>query len=116
MLQQFAKIAGGAQGLLGLLGTALPGVTEAVGTAGGGNIFNLVSGAALSYLGFKGSADAQKTGAPIIAGLNGIVGLLGLFGISNIAGIQLNESSLANIINLAIGAWGLIATFMKKKA
>jgi len=36
-------------------------------------------------------------------------------GITNIAGITLNESTIGIVVNLAIGAWGLIAGFMKKK-
>jgi len=116
MLQNFAKYAGVIQGAVGVLGAAVPGIGEAVGAGTGGNIFNIVSGAALGYLGFKGSAGAMNTGAPLISGINVIVGLLGAVGVNNIAGMQLNTGTAGIIVNIAIGAWGLISTFMKKKA
>lgn len=116
MLKSFSKIGGMIQGILGAVGTAAPDVLSGMGTGGGGNIFNLLSGAALSYLGFKGTDSQQRTGALGIGGLNAIVGLLGAFGVGNIGGITFNEGTAGTLVNLAIGAWGLIAGFMKKKA
>ncbi|MCK6619083.1 MAG: hypothetical protein L6Q94_01115 [Calditrichia bacterium] len=120
MLQNFTKYAGLAQTAIGLLGQFAPGIGPALGgamgTATGGNVFNMLSGAALSYLGFKGTESNQRTGALGIGGLNAIVGLLSAFSMSPIGPISLNESMISWIINLAIGAWGLIAGFMKKKA
>lgn len=113
MLQNLMKYIGPIQGLLGVGGAA--GVANVLGSAAGGNIFNILSGAAFSYLGFKGSEKAQRTGALGIGGVNAIVGLLGAFGMNNIAGIALNESTLSWIVNLAIGAWGIISGLMKKK-
>jgi hypothetical protein len=116
MLQNFAKYAGLAQGALGILGTAVPGIGSAIGAGTGGNIFNILSGAGLSYLGFKGSESATNTAVPIISGLNALVGVLGAAGVHNIAGMEFNTSTVSTIISLVIGAWGLISTFMKKKA
>lgn len=116
MLQAFSKYGGVVQGLLGALGTAAPDVLSSMGPGQGGSIFNLISGAALSYLGFKGTASQQQTGAIGIGGLNMVVGLLGAFGVNSLAGIPLNEGTLGTVINLAIGAWGLFAGFSKKKA
>lgn len=74
----------------------------------------MLSGAALSYLGFKGTENAQRMGAKGLGGLNALVGVLGLFGINTLLGIPLNEGAISKTVNLAIGAWGLIAGFMKK--
>ena len=106
MTQTFTKIAGVIQAILGVIGTASP---ETIGAQTGGSIFNLLSGAALSYLGFKGSDANQRMGAQVLGGANGLVGLLGAFG-----GIE--QGTLATIINLAIGAWGLYAGFAKKQS
>ena len=116
MVQNFSRIAGVVQGALGILGTAIPSLSTTLGTQSGGNIFNILSGAALSYLGFKGSEGNQRTGAQVIGGLNGVVGLLGAFGVTNLAGIPLSEGVISTVINLAIGAWGLYAGFVKKGA
>jgi hypothetical protein len=116
MLQAFSKYGGVIQGLLGAVGTAAPGVLASTGIAQGGSVFNLLSGAALSYLGFKGTASQQQTGALGIGGLNVVVGILGAFGVHTIAGIPINEGAVGTVINLAIGAWGLVAGLMKKKA
>ena len=91
-------------------------MSSVLGTQSGGNIFNILSGAALSYLGFQGTAANQRTGAQVIGGLNGLVGLLGAFGVTNLLGIPLSEGLLSTIVNLAIGAWGLYAGFAKKSA
>jgi len=115
MLQQFAKYGGSIQAILGLLGN-VGAVGGALGATTGGNIFNILSGAALSYLGFKGTESGQRNGALGIGGVNALVGLLGAFGMNSIAGIPLTGDKISWIINLAIGAWGLIAGFMKKKA
>ncbi len=116
MLKAFSKYGGVIQAILGLAGTAAPETISALGTGAGGNVFNLISGAALSYLGFKGTESQQRTGALGIGGLNALVGLLGVFGVTNIGGIQLNEGTVGILINLAIGAWGLISGFMKKSS
>ena len=122
MTQTFTKVAGVAQTAIGLLGQFVPAAgsmlagSAAGGAATGGNVFNMLSGAALSYLGFKGSDSNQRTGAQAIGGLNAVVGLLGAFGMNSIAGIPLNSGIVSTIINLAIGAWGLYAGFAKKPA
>ncbi len=114
MLESFSKYAGIIQTVLGLIGTAAPSAIPALSSSQGGSIFNLVSGVVLSYLGFKGPETAQRAGALGLGGLNALVGVLGALGVTNIAGIVLNESTIGIIVNLAIGAWGLIAGFMKK--
>ncbi len=117
MLKTFTQYGGIAQTAIGLLSQFAPGVGSALGAqAAGGNVFNMLSGAALSYLGFKGNDSTQRTGALGIGGVNAIVGLLGMFGVNNLFGLQLNEGMVSNIINLAIGAWGLFAGLSKKTA
>jgi hypothetical protein len=116
MAQTFSRYAGVIQLVIGVLGQFIPGIGSLLGAqATGGNVFNMLSGAVLSYLGFKGSASNQRTGAQAIGGLNGLVGLLGVLGVNNIAGLQLNEGIVSNIINLLIGAWGLYSGFIAKK-
>ena len=114
MLQSFSKYAGIIQAILGAAGTASPDLAATLGAAGGSSIFNLLSGAVLGYLGFKGTESQQRTGAIGVGGLNALVGLLGAFGATNL-GIT-PDGTIGTIINLAVGAWGLIAGFMKKKA
>jgi uncharacterized membrane protein YuzA (DUF378 family) len=119
MLKNFLQYGGGAQAVIGLLGQFVPAVgsmmnSQAAGAATGGNVFNILSGAALSYLGLKGSDGGQRMGAQVIGGLNGLVGLLGAFGVNSFLGMPLNESMLSTIVNLVIGAWGLFAGFSKK--
>lgn len=118
MLQNFTKYAGIVQTLIGLLGQFAPSLLGSLmGAQGaGGNIFNILSGAALSYLGFKGTPNTQRTGAQVVGGLNGLVGLLGAFGVNNLAGIQMNDGWGSTIVNLLIGAWGLYSGFAKKTA
>jgi len=116
MLQAFTKYGGVAQTVLGLLGAVVPGIASGLGTATGSNVFNILSGGALSYLGFQGNANQQRVGALGIGGVNAVVGLLSAFGMQSIAGIPMNEGTLGTIINLVIGAWGLISGFMKKPA
>jgi hypothetical protein len=117
MLQNFTRYAGIVQTLIGLLSQFVPSIGSMLGAqAAGGNIFNILSGAALSYLGFKGSESGQRTGAQVVGGLNGLVGLLGFIKPDMLAGLglNLNSGAVSNIINLAIAAWGLYAGFAKK--
>ncbi len=123
MLQNFTKYAGLAQTAIGLLGQFVPGIGSLLGATagagdilGGGNLFNVISGAALSYLGFKGTESAQRTGAQVLGGLNGLVGLLGAFNLKNLGGLQLTNGWGAIIINLIVGAWGLYSAYAKKSA
>jgi hypothetical protein len=116
MLQMFSKYAGVIQGVLGAVGTASPSIGASLGTAQGGSIFNLISGAALSYLGFQGNEGQQKMGAIGIGGVNAVVGLLSAFGVHTIGGVTLTEGTIGTIINLAVGAWGLVAGLKKKAA
>jgi len=117
MLKTFTRVAGVAQTAIGLLGSFAPQMTSSMmDSQTGGSVFNVLSGAALSYLGFKGNENSQRMGAQVIGGLNGIVGLLGAFGVDNFLGVQMNQGMAANVINLIIGAWGLFAGFAKKKA
>ena len=89
------------KGALGILGTASGGVSQAIGTATPGNIFNIASGAAFGVLGMGAPASAQKVGLPIVSALN--VGILGAVGVNNIAGVQLNQDLRPNLINIGIG-------------
>jgi hypothetical protein len=117
MLQNFTRYAGIVQTLIGLLSQFVPSIGSMLDAqAAGGNIFNILSGAALSYLGFKGSESGQRTGAQVVGGLNGLVGLLGFIKPDMLAGLglNLNSGAVSNIINLAIAAWGLYAGFAKK--
>ncbi len=118
MGQNLIKLIGIAQGTLGVLGTAPTGVDSAIQTAQGGDIFKLVSGAVLSFLGMKGTGNQQKVGIPAISGLNGIVGLLGLLGGANnpLSALQMNNGTTGSLINIAIAVIGFIAAFLKKKA
>ncbi len=118
MLKNFTKYAGIVQTLIGLLGQFAPNLLGSLmgAQATGGNVFNILSGAALGYLGFKGTESAQRTGAQVIGGLNGLVGLLGAFGVNNLAGLQMNDGWGSTIVNLLIGAWGLYSGFVKKTA
>jgi len=117
MTQTFTKVAGVAQTAIGLLGQFVPAAGSMLGAdATGGNVFNVLSGAALSYLGFKGTESNQRMGAQGIGGLNALVGLLGAFGVTSVAGIQLNQGMVSTIVNLLIGAWGLYSGFAKKPA
>jgi hypothetical protein len=110
MGKNLTKIIGLIQGAAGLLGTASGGVSQALGTAQGGDIFNLVSGAVLGFLGLK-------VGLPTISGLNGLVGLLGLLGQNNpLSALQMNNGTGGSLINIAVSVIGFIASFMKNKA
>jgi hypothetical protein len=114
MLQSFTKYAGIAQTLLGVLGVT--GFSPALGAGTGGGAFNVLSGAALSYLGFKGTPSQQKSGAMGIGVANAIVGVLGMMGIQQLAGIPLNTGTVGMAVNLAIGAWGILSAVTAKKA
>ena len=115
MVKTFSQVAGVVQTLMGLAGQFAPAAGAALGgTQTGGNTFNILSGLALSYLGFQGSQNAQRTGAQTVGTVNAIVGVLGVLGITHLGPIELNPGLVANIVNLAIGAWGLYAGFAKK--
>jgi hypothetical protein len=113
MAQMFTKYAGVIQLVLGLVGQFVPQISGMMNAGAGGNIFNILSGGALSYLGFKGSDSAQRTGSQVLGGLNGLVGVLGAMGVNNIAGMPLNEGMISTVVNLGIGAWGLYSGFAK---
>ncbi|MCX7029534.1 MAG: hypothetical protein NTU62_05365 [Spirochaetes bacterium] len=117
MNKTLTGILGAAQGLFGILGTATGGVTDAVGTAPAGNIFNIVSGAAMGFLGFGTPEKTQKVGVPIIAALNAIMGVLGFAGVQNIGSLNLNTGTGAgaNFINIGVAVLGFIFTFLKSK-
>jgi hypothetical protein len=115
--QLFAKVAGIVQALLGIAGAAAPSAMgDMFGAQMGGSAFNILSGALLSYLGFKGSAANQKLGAQGLGAVNLIVGIVGALGIQNVAGIPLNTGTISVAINVVIGLWGLVAGFMGKKS
>jgi len=109
MLQTFTRYAGVAQTLVGVLGTAAPGVGGALGAGMGGSAFNVLSGGILSYLGFKGNPTTQRQGALGLGTVNIIVGALGALGVTNLFGLPLNEGTISMIVNLAVGAWGIVA-------
>jgi hypothetical protein len=106
---------GAAQGIFGILGTTMGSVTDAVGTAPAGNIFNIVSGAAMGLLGVGTSDKTQKVGVPIVSALNAIVGVLGIAGVQSIGSLNLNTGLPANIVNIGIAVLGFIFTFLKGK-
>lgn len=118
-----SRYAGPVQAGIGLLsqfvpsiGTALGAATTGAGILGDGNLVNILSGAALSYFGLKGSDSMQRTGTQALGGLNGLVGILGALGVNNLGGLQLTNGWGTIIINLLIGAWGLYSGFAKKQA
>jgi hypothetical protein len=113
--QLFAKVAGIVQALVGVGGAAVPALGGVLGAGAGGSGFNILSGALLSYLGFKGSAANQKLGAQGLGAVNLVVGILGALGVQNLAGIPLNSGTVAIAINVIIGVWGLLAGFLGKK-
>ena len=113
MLQSFLKVGGPLQALLGLASSAAPGLAGTLGT--GGSVFNILSGGALSYLGFGANPALQAQGAKIVGGLNVLVGVLNALGVRELAGFPINEGNVATVVNLGLGAWGLLAGFMAKK-
>ncbi len=115
MLQTFLKFAGPLQAALGAGGAAVPALAGALGTGMGGNLVNLASGAAASYLGFQGAPAAQQRGAQFIGIANTLVGVLGAAGVTQVAGFDLNQGTVAMAINFIVGIWGLAAGFMKQK-
>jgi hypothetical protein len=112
--QMFSKVAGVVQGLFGLAGQFAPGMDTSVAAGTGGNIFNILSGGVLSYLGFRGTPQAQRTGAQGLGIVNLVVGVLGALGVSNIVGIPLNQTTIATIVNFLVGIWGTYAGFFVK--
>jgi hypothetical protein len=115
MLQTFLKYVGPIQALLGVGGAAVPALAGALGTGTGGNLVNVLSGAAASYLGYKGAPAAQQRGAQILGIVNTLVGVLTAAGVNQIAGFSLNHGNVATAVSLVIGIWGLVAGFMKQK-
>ena len=118
-----SRYAGLVQAGIGVLSQFVPGIATALGAAttgggilGGGNLINILSGAALSYFGLKGSDSMQRTGAQALGGLNGLVGILGALGVNNLGGLQLTNGWGTIVINLLIGAWGLYSGSAKKQA
>jgi hypothetical protein len=122
MLKNFTKYAGVVQTLIGLASQIWPGFAQMLGSPatantsllGSGNLFNMLSGVALSYLGFGGSQNVQRTGAQVVGGLNGLVGILGAIGVKEIAGLQLSSGWGTIVVNLLVAAWGLYSGFVKK--
>jgi hypothetical protein len=115
MLQTFLKFAGPLQAALGAGGAAVPALAGALGTGMGGNLVNLASGAALSYLGFQGAPAAQANGAKFLGIANTLVGVMGAAGVTQIGGMALSSGNVSTAISLIIGIWGLAAGFMNKK-
>ena len=115
MNKTLTGILGVAQTLFGILGTAAGGVTQAVGTAQPGNIFNIVSGAVLGALGFGTSGTTQKVGVGIVSILNAVVGVLGISGVQGIGKIALNAGLPANLVNIGVAVLGFVFTFLQKK-
>ena len=115
MVGGFAKIAGPLQAVLGLLTAASAQAAAAVGAGAGASGFNVLSGATLSVLGFKGTDSALRSGAQVLGGLNLLVGVLGLLGIHEVAGLPMNATIMGNVINVGIGIWGLVAGFTARK-
>jgi len=111
MVGAFARIAGPLQAGLGALTAASPAIAAALGAGAGASAFNVVSGAALSILGWKGGESTLRSGSQLLAGLNLVVGLLGLLGIDRIAGLPLNATIVGNVINVGIGIWGLVSAY-----
>jgi hypothetical protein len=81
----------------------------------GGSAINVISGAVLGYLGYKGSPGAQRSGAQILGVVNVLVGALNAAGVHQIAGLPLSEGNVAMAVNFVIGIWGLVAGFTGKK-
>lgn len=111
----FARIAGAFQAGLGVLTAASPELAAAVGSGVGASAFNLLSGSALSVLGWKSGEGVQRSGAQFLGGLNLAVGVLGLLGIDRVAGLALNASILGNAINVGIGIWGLVSAYNTRR-
>lgn len=111
----FARIAGALQAGLGVLTAASPGLAAAMGAGAGASAFNLLSGAALTVLGWKAGESVLRSGAQFLGGLNLTVGVLGLLGIERVAGLPLNASILGNAINVGIGIWGLVSAFTARR-
>jgi hypothetical protein len=115
MQQTVAKVVGIVQGLLGAGGAALPELSAGLDSGTGGNLFNLISGAVLSYLGFKGSGTTQQTGLKVLGGLNGLLGALGAAGTLP-AGLGFGQGGASSWIQIAIGVISLVAGFMKQRS
>lgn len=117
MKKTLIGLLGAAQGVFGILGTTMGNVTDAVGTAPAGNIFNIVSGAVMALLGIGTSGTTQKAGVGIVSILNAAMGVLGFAGVQNIGNLSLNAGtgSPANFINIGVAVLGLIFTFLKSK-
>lgn len=115
MVGGFAKIAGPLQAGLGLLTASSAGAAATLGAGAGASGFNVLSGLALSLIGFKGTEGARRSGSQALGGINLLVGVLGLLGIDRVAGVPMNATIVGNVINVGIGIWGLVAGFMDRK-
>jgi hypothetical protein len=115
MLDAFLKIAGPLQALLGAGGATVPALAGALGAGTGGNVVNVLSGLAASYLGFQGAPGAQATGARALGVVNLAMGVLNAAGVNQLAGIPLNQGTVAMAVNLVIGLWGLAAGFTARR-
>jgi hypothetical protein len=115
MNKTLTGILGTAQALFGVLGTAAGDVSQAVGTAIPGNIFNIVSGAVLVTLGFGTSGTTQKVGVGIVSILNAVVGVLGLSGVQSIGNLALNTGLPANLISIGVAVLGFVFSFLQEK-
>jgi hypothetical protein len=115
MADGFARIAGPLQVVLGVVTAVSPQAAAAVGAGVGASGFNVFSGAALSFLGFRGTESALRIGSQALGGINLLVGVLGLLGIDHVAGVPVNATIVGNVINVGIGIWGLVAGLMTRR-
>jgi hypothetical protein len=67
MVQTFSKVAGIVQLVLGLVGQFAPRNLFSARHGNSGNVFNIISGGVLAYLGMKGTENGQRAGAQVWA-------------------------------------------------
>jgi hypothetical protein len=98
--------------VLGLIGLFAGGNLLGVNVSGLHTWIHLVSGVALTYLGFTGTA--VKTGAQAFGVIYTLVAVLGFIGGGSVLGlIQVN--TLYNLIHLVVGLIGLWVGFGSKE-